>query len=170
MHEHKVAGLFLWSCSSRIFPNYFVELHHSYNKIEEMKEAVTKIIDTLTQEDFHGPSRSCWTVQQVHCSRRRLLRRGLEFHVCTINKSAHTKKVWKPILVYIYIYIYNLKKQNIQRLFTVYKSCQSFSLYKNLRGNVIVFLALELFHFSLSLSLSLSLSFHIYIYIYIRES
>ena len=33
------------------------------------------------------------TVQQVYCSRRRLLRRGLEFHVCTINKSAHTKKV-----------------------------------------------------------------------------
>ena len=34
---------------------------------------------------------------QVHCSRRRLLRRGLEFHVCTINKSGHTKKVWKLI-------------------------------------------------------------------------
>ena len=34
---------------------------------------------------------------QVHCSRRRLLRRGQEFHVCTINKSAHTKKVWKLI-------------------------------------------------------------------------
>ena len=30
---------------------------------------------------------------QVHCSRRRLLRRGLEFHVCTINKSVNTKKV-----------------------------------------------------------------------------
>ena len=29
------------------------------------------------------------TVKQVHC---RLLRRGLEFHVCTLNKSAHTKK------------------------------------------------------------------------------
>ena len=37
------------------------------------------------------------TIQQVHCSRRRLLRRRLEFHVCTINKSAHTKKVWKLI-------------------------------------------------------------------------
>ena len=38
------------------------------------------------------------TVHQVHCSRRRLFRRGLEFHVCTINKSAHTKKkVWKLI-------------------------------------------------------------------------
>ena len=33
------------------------------------------------------------TVQQVHCSRRRLLRRGLEFLVCTINKSADMKKV-----------------------------------------------------------------------------
>ena len=37
------------------------------------------------------------TVQQAHCSRRRLLRRGLEFYVCTINKSAHTKKAWKHI-------------------------------------------------------------------------
>ena len=35
---------------------------------------------------------------QVHCIRRRLLRRGLEFHVYTINKSAHTKKVWELIL------------------------------------------------------------------------
>ena len=38
------------------------------------------------------------TVQQMHCNRRWLLRRGLEFHVCTINKSAHTKKVWKLIV------------------------------------------------------------------------
>ena len=37
------------------------------------------------------------TVQQVHCSRRGLVRRGIEFYVCTINKSAHTKKVWKLI-------------------------------------------------------------------------
>ena len=36
-------------------------------------------------------------VQQVHYSRRRLFRRGLEFPACTINKSAHTKKVWKLI-------------------------------------------------------------------------
>ena len=31
-----------------------------YEAIEEMKEAVTKVIDTLTQEDFDGLSRSCW--------------------------------------------------------------------------------------------------------------
>ena len=38
------------------------------------------------------------TVEQVHCSQRKLLRRGLEFHVYTINKSAHMKKVWKVII------------------------------------------------------------------------
>ena len=37
--------------------------------------------------------------------RRRILRRGVEFHVCTINKSAHTKKVWKLIVCSSYIYI-----------------------------------------------------------------
>ena len=42
------------------------------------------------------------TVKQVHCRRRRLLRRRLEFHVCTINKSAHTKKVWKLIVCISY--------------------------------------------------------------------
>ena len=50
------------------------------------------------------------TVQQVHCSWWRLLRRGQEFHVCTINKSAHTKKksgnLFNDPRIYIYIYIY----------------------------------------------------------------
>ena len=32
------------------------------------------------------------TVQLVHCCRRRLLWRVLEFHMCTLNKSAHMKK------------------------------------------------------------------------------
>ena len=31
-----------------------------YETIEEMKEAVTKVIDTLIQEDFPGAFRSCW--------------------------------------------------------------------------------------------------------------
>ena len=46
------------------------------------------------------------TVQQMHCIRRKLLRSGLEFHVCTINKSAHTKKVWKMIVCPIYLSVY----------------------------------------------------------------
>ena len=43
------------------------------------------------------------TVEEVYYSRKRLPRRGLEFHVCTINKSVHTKKVWKLIVCTTYI-------------------------------------------------------------------
>ena len=43
-------------------------------------------------------------VQQAHSSWRRLLQRGLEFHVCTINKSPHTKNVWKLIQWSSYLY------------------------------------------------------------------
>ena len=62
-----------------------------------MKETATKVIDTLTRELPWGLLDVVGMVLQVHCSRRRLLGRGLEFHVYTINKRAHTKKVWKLI-------------------------------------------------------------------------
>ena len=45
---------------------------------------------------------------QVHCNWRKLLRWGLEFHACTINKSARKKKVWKLIYgphIYIYMFV-----------------------------------------------------------------
>ena len=38
-------------CDFWLFPKF---RGYSYETIEEMKEAVTKVIDTLTQEDFHG--------------------------------------------------------------------------------------------------------------------
>ena len=38
-------------CDSWLFPKL---RGCRYEAIEEMKEAVTKVIDTLTQEDFHG--------------------------------------------------------------------------------------------------------------------
>ena len=62
-----------------------------YERIE-MKEAVTKVIDTPTRGLPWGLPEVVETVQQVYCSQRKLLQRRLEFHVCTINKSAHTKK------------------------------------------------------------------------------
>ena len=37
----------------------------------------------------------------MHCSRRRLLRRELEFHVCTINKSAHTKSLETYLMILV---------------------------------------------------------------------
>ena len=63
-----------------------------YETIEEIKEAVTKVIDTrglpLSLPEVVG------MVQQVHYSRRRLLQ-----NVCTINKKSleKKKKVWKLI-------------------------------------------------------------------------
>ena len=69
-----------------------------YETIEEMKETVTKVIDTLTQEDFHEAFQKLLErYKKCIADRRRLLGRGLEFHVCTINKSAYSKKVWKLI-------------------------------------------------------------------------
>ena len=47
----------LWLLVIRLFPKL---RGCRYETIEEMKEAATKVIDTLTQEDFHGTSRSCW--------------------------------------------------------------------------------------------------------------
>ena len=42
-------------CDFWLFPKLKENLRGCrYEKIEEMKEAVTKVIDTLTQEDFHG--------------------------------------------------------------------------------------------------------------------
>ena len=38
-------------CDFWLFPKL---TGYRYETIEEMKEAVTKVIDTLTQEDFHG--------------------------------------------------------------------------------------------------------------------
>ena len=63
-----------------------------------MKEAVTEVIDTLTQEDFHG------AFQKLLERYNKCIATGgdyfegdIEFHVSTINKSAHTKKVSKLI-------------------------------------------------------------------------
>ena len=67
-----------------------------YETIEEMKEGVTKVIDTLTSM---GPSRSCWNVtisamqpEEFTSKGLEFTSKGVEFHVSTINKSAHTKK------------------------------------------------------------------------------
>ena len=44
-------SLDLAPCDFWLFPKF---RGCGYETIEEMKEAVTKVIDTLTQEDFHG--------------------------------------------------------------------------------------------------------------------
>ena len=63
-----------------------------------MKEAVMKVIDTLTQEDFHGAFQKLLErYNKCIAAAGDNLEGDPEFHVCTINKSAHMKKVWKLI-------------------------------------------------------------------------
>ena len=87
---HPPYSLDLAPCDFCLFP----QLRSCRFETIEMKEAVTKVIDTLTQEDFDGAFQKLLErYNKLHCSRRSLLRRGVEFHVYTINKSVHTKKV-----------------------------------------------------------------------------
>ena len=45
----------LTPCDFCLFPKHKIKLKGCrYEAIEEMKEAVRKVIDTLTQENFHG--------------------------------------------------------------------------------------------------------------------
>ena len=81
-----------------------------YETIEEIKEAVTKVIDMLTQEGFNGVFQKLLE-QYDKCiaAGGDYFEWGLEFHICTINKSAHTKKagnLFNDPRIYIYIYIY----------------------------------------------------------------
>ena len=69
-----------------------------------MKEAVTKVIDTLTQEAFHG------AFQKLLERYNNCIAAGgdyfegfYSFHVCTINKSAHTKKSLETYLMILVI-------------------------------------------------------------------
>ena len=73
---HHLCSPDLGPCDFSLFPKL---RGYRYETIEEMKEAVTKVIDTLTHEVLWSLTEVVRTVQQEHCSRRRLLQRGLEF-------------------------------------------------------------------------------------------
>ena len=74
-------------CDFWLFPKLTGCRHET---IEEMKDTVTKFIDTLTLEDIHGAfPEVIGTVQQVHCSWRRLLRRRLSIKVAIRKKSGN---------------------------------------------------------------------------------
>ena len=84
-----------------------------YETIEEMKVVVTKVIDTLTQEDFHV------AFQKLLERYNKCIAAGgdyfegdYSFHVWTINKIAHTKKsleTYLMILVWLVSKIYSTK-------------------------------------------------------------
>ena len=68
-----------------------------------MKVAVTKVIDTLTQEEFDG------AFQKLLERYNKCIAAGGDYFegeqsVCTISKIANTKKVWKLIACSSYIF------------------------------------------------------------------
>ena len=68
-----------------------------YETIEEIKEAVTKVIDTLIQEDFDG------AFQELLERYNKCIATGGDYFerdqsFMNINKSAHTKTIWKLIV------------------------------------------------------------------------
>ena len=80
-----------------------------YETIEEMKEAVTKVIDTLTQEDFHGAF-------QKLLERYKCIAAGGDYFegdssfMCVLSIKVPTRKksghLFNDPHIYIYIYIY----------------------------------------------------------------
>ena len=67
------------------------------------------------------------TEEQVHCSRRRLVWRGLEFPVCTINKSAHTKNNLETYLM-ILVQLCDIKSSLLFYSFESFSSADGLSL------------------------------------------
>ena len=80
-----------------IFPNLKEKRRGCrYETIEEIKETVTKVINTLTQEDFHG------AFQKLLERYNKCIAAGEDYFegdysFMYVNKSAHTEKVWKLI-------------------------------------------------------------------------
>ena len=70
--------------------------------MEEIKETVTKVIDTLKQEEFDGVLQKLLErYNKCIADGGDYFEGGLEFHLCTINKSAHTKKNLETYLMIV---------------------------------------------------------------------
>ena len=74
-------GLDLVHCDFWLFPKL---TGCRYERIEEMKEAVTKVIDTLKQEEFHGA---------LH----KLLER---YNKCIAAREITSKRTWVSCVYY----------------------------------------------------------------------
>ena len=76
-----------------------------YETNEEMKEAVTKVIDTLTQEDLHGAfQRLLERYNKCIAAGRDYFEGDKNFMRVLSIKVSIRKKVWKPIQLSSYIH------------------------------------------------------------------
>ena len=91
-------------CDFRLFPKL---TGCRYETIQEMKEAVAKLIDTLTQEDFHGAFQK---FERYKCiAARGDYFKGDESFVCIKSIKVPIRKksgnLFNDLRIYIYIYI-----------------------------------------------------------------
>ena len=81
-----------------------------YETTEEMKEAVTKIIDTLTQEEFHGAFQKLLERYNKCIAAGGDYFEGDKSFICVLSIKEPIRKksgnLSYPARIYIYIYIY----------------------------------------------------------------
>ena len=85
-----------------------------YETIEDIKEALTKVTDKLTQEDVHG------AFQKLLERYNKCIAAGGDYiegdlHVCTINTRTLMKKsgnLFNDLRIYEHIYIYIITGKN----------------------------------------------------------
>ena len=110
----------LASCDFWLFPKLRGCL---YETTEWMKEAVTKVIDILTQKEFYGPSRSCWngTTSALQTETITSKGSGVPMGVLSIKVAIRKKSGNFFIDTRIYlIYIQDLVVNNFQGLILNY--------------------------------------------------
>ena len=94
-------------CDFQVFPTL---RGCRYETVEDMKEAVTKVIDTLTQEDFHGAFQKLLERHNKCIAARGDYLEGDKSFMCVLSiKVAKRKKsgnLFNDPRIYIYIYIY----------------------------------------------------------------
>ena len=75
--------------------------------IEEMKEAVMKVIETLTEKDFHGTFQSCWNGTTSALQPEGIISKSF---MCVLSIKVPIRKksgnLFNDPRIYIYIYIY----------------------------------------------------------------
>ena len=79
-----------------------------YETIEEIRVVVTKIIDTLTEEDFHGHSRSCWNGTTSALQPEEITSKGTSF-MCVLSIKVPIRK--KSLETYLVILINSAQYQ-----------------------------------------------------------
>ena len=102
-------------CDFCLFPKLKEKLRGCrYERIEEMKEAVTKVIDTLTHKDFYGAFQKLLEQYKCIAAGGDYFKGDLSF-MCVLSIKVPIQKksgkLFNETCIYIYIYINRIQHQ-----------------------------------------------------------